>query len=254
MSIALVYVIKLLVLPPASLIISSLGGFLCRKHRLGIWITKISLILLLGLSLPVVVALWGRNWERFPALTTDQVKLFKPQALVVIGGGTQAHAAEYSTSMTVNSRTLLRLRYAAKLARQQGLPILVSGGRVMGLEGLSEADLMAEVLGQEFKTPAEWLETQSRDTAENARFSRKVLQRFAINRVVLVTQAYHMPRAEREFRKAGFEVLAAPTDFIGGHLEFTIFDFLPSASALMNSFLLAHENLGMLWYRIRYAG
>lgn len=206
---------------------------------------------LFALSLPFVVNQWAYNWEQFPPLEPDQIKHFKPQALVVIGGGTE-NATEYLTPMTVNSRTLLRIRYAAKLARQQGLPILVSGGSVVDTEYLSEAVLMADVLEQEFKTPVAWLETQSRNTAENAQFSRHVLQSFAVNKIVLVTQAYHMPRAVSEFRKAGFVVLPAPTAYIGGYSEWTIFDFLPSATALTNSFLLAHENLGMLWYRIRY--
>lgn len=213
---------------------------------------SVSLLLLLLLSLPIVVRQWALIWEGFPALQIEQVQLFNPQTLVVIGGGTVYGAVEYQSPVTINTRTLLRVRYAAKLAGKIGLPILVSGGSVMETEGVSEADLMADVLVNEFKIPVAWRESNSRNTEENARFSHRILQDYAINKILLVTQAYHMPRAVHEFRKAGFEVLPAPTAFIGQDSGLNIFDFLPSPTALMNSYLLAHETLGMLWYRFKY--
>lgn len=250
MSVALVYFIKLLVLPPASLIILAMAGLLIHQRKQGRIVALVSLTVLLMLSLPIVVAQWARHWERFPPLQAGGIKLFKPQAMVVIGGGMVLNADEYPSPRTINHRTLLRIRYAAKLAREEDLPILVSGGNVMHAAGIPEARIMADVLEQEFKTPVAWLETKSRNTAENARLSGSVLGGLGINKIVLVTQAYHMPRAVMEFRKAGFQVLPAPTAFIGGASELTLFDFLPSPTALANSFLLAHEQLGMFWYRI----
>ncbi|OAI16307.1 hypothetical protein A1359_08145 [Methylomonas lenta] len=79
-----------------------------------------------------------------------------------------------------------------------------------------------------------------------------MLQEFAINKIVLVVQAYHRPCTAHEFSKAGFEVLPAPTAFIGQDSGLSIFDLLSSPTALMNSYLLAHETLGMLWYRFKY--
>lgn len=210
------------------------------------------MLLLMMLSLPIVVGWWARNWEYFPPLQAGDITRFQPQALVVIGGGVNK-AVEYDTPRTVNAGTLLRIRYAARLAREFGLPVLASGGCVFGPECIPEAQLIADVLEMEFNTRVAWLEANSRNTAENARFSARELQDYNIKRIVLVSQAYHMPRAVLEFRKAGLEVLPAPTAFISGDIsELTIFDFVPSAAALMDSYLLAHETLGMLWYRLRY--
>lgn len=252
MSISIVYLIKLLLLPPGCLLILALVGLWFRKRRYGLMVTAVCLVLTLILSLPVVINLWANYWERVPPLSRQQVAEFKPQALVVIGGGVDKSAEEYQSPVTVGFRTLIRVRYAAKLAWELGLPILVSGGSVLGRDCASEASLMAEVLENEFKTPVAWLEDQSRNTAENARFSREVLGEYGIDKIVLVTQAYHMPRALTEFRKAGFEVLPAPTAFIGHGAELNVLDWLPSPLALMNSFLLAHEAIGMLWYRVAY--
>lgn len=250
--ITLIYFLKYLILPPASLLILAIIGLLNRKRRYGVFLLSVSLLFLLLLSLPVVVSQWARSWENFSALQTEQVQPFNPQALVVIGGGAVYGAVEYQSPMTINTRTLLRIRYAAKLAREMDLPILVSGGCVLRTETVSEADLMSDVFVNEFKVPVAWRESNSRNTAENAQFSREVLQEYAINKIVLVTQAYHMPRAVHEFRKAGFDVLPAPTAFMGQASELSVFDFLPSPEALMSSYLLTHETLGMLWYRIRY--
>lgn len=252
MLITIGYAIKLLLLPPASLLFLVFIGLIFRKRRFGLPLLTMSLLCLLLLSLPVVVSEWARHWERFLPLQSGDVQKFKPQALVVIGGGIAKNAQEYQAPVTLNTRSLLRVRYAARLAKELGLPILVSGGSIFDSEYASEAQLMAEVLEGEFDTPVAWLEQQSRNTAENARYSRALLKAHDINDIVLVTQAYHMPRAAHEFRKAGFNVLPAPTAFIGYDSEFTWLDLLPSPSALMNSFLLAHESLGMLWYSIRY--
>lgn len=252
MPVTLIAVIKLLVLPPGSLIILALVGLVFQKRRFGLPLSAACVLCLLLLSLPAVVGAWANLWERFPPLPLSQIQAVKPQALVVLGGGAEKAAPEYLAPFMVNTRTLVRLRYAAKLAAELELPVLVSGGRISDESAVSEAQLMARVLEDEFQVPVAWQEPLSRNTAENARFSAALLREHGIHTIVLVTQAYHMPRAVSEFVKAGFKVLPAPTAFIGQDSERSLFDFLPSSAALMNSFLLSHESLGMLWYAIRY--
>lgn len=258
-SVTLTYLFKSLILPPASLLILASIGLVFRRYRFGIPLAVSSLCLLILLSLPIVSCNLARLWERIPPLKADQIRQFKPQALVVVGGGLSKDG-EYGSEFTLNERSLVRLRYAAKLAKEFSLPVLVSGGRVLNSEhkvaSVSEASVMARVLTEEFSIPVAWQEQESRNTEENARFSRAILQKEGIDTIVLVTQAYHMPRTLREFTKAGFNVLPAPTafiaDFFDGPLVFSVFDFLPSPVAWRDSFLLAHESLGMLWYTIRY--
>jgi uncharacterized SAM-binding protein YcdF (DUF218 family) len=125
----------------------------------------------------------------------------------------------------------------------------VSGGKVFPHDTLSEAQMMARVLQNEFHTDFLWQEPASRNTAENARFSRQLLQAHAIDRILLVTQAYHIPRAVWSFHDAGFQVLAAPTGFFSIEPPLTILSFVPSARALEQSFLVLHEYLGLLWYK-----
>ena len=69
------------------------------------------------------------------------------------------------------------------------------------------------VLHDEYALTPKWLDDQSRDTAENAAQMAALMRRDGIRRIALVTDATHIPRASEAFRKAGFDVLPAPTDF-----------------------------------------
>lgn len=239
-------------LSPIILPILAQFGLLYAKNKTGVRIARVSLSLLLLMSLPIFPGLIAKYWESYPPLVANDLSAFSPQAIVVIGGGLQRTAAEFQQKETIKSGTLLRLRYAAKLVRENGLPVLVSGGKTLNGSDISEAELMAEVLENEFGVAVTWLETESYNTEQNARLSRLIAQSESINRILLVTQAYHMPRAAREFRKAGFQVLPAPTAFFRGALGFSWTDLIPSLNALEQVFLLAHEMLGVLWYSMRY--
>ena len=143
------------------------------------------------------------------------------------------------------------LRYAAYVARQTGLPVLVSGGAVSRAQ-IPLALLMADMLGRDYGVKAKWLESRSTNTAENAIFSSEMLKRQGINRVILVTHAWHMERARAAFLANGMSVIAAPTAFYGlGRINLP-FDLLPNLTALRMSGYAIHENVGIVWYRLRY--
>lgn len=244
--------ISCLLLSPMILPLMAAVGLIFQKKVWVLRFVKLCLYLFLILSLPVTENIISGYWESIPPLQLKETQAFLPQAIVVIGGGIEYSAFEYPGAVTVTPGTMLRLRYAAKLAKETRLPVMTSGGVVPENIGISEASVMAEVLQTEFAVPATWQERQSRNTLENARFSRRILQQQGIDRIILVTQAYHMPRAELEFRKAGFQVLAAPTAAIHkSHSGFFGQDFLPSVKALDHAFLMEHEFMGMLWYSLQ---
>ena len=73
-------------------------------------------------------------------------------AIVILGGGTYFHAPEYAGQDTISDATLIRLRYGAKLQRETGKPILVTGGKPLG-NSISEAQQMRIVTGTGFSRP-----------------------------------------------------------------------------------------------------
>ncbi len=254
MDIWLIYVIKTLVLPIASLLLLSFYGcfYVLKNKGKGGGLLITPLLCLFVLSLPVVSISLGLLQQKYSALDYSVVANIKPQAIVVLAGGVSNFSPEFEASMTVNSRTLMRARYTAYLAKKTKLPILVSGGSVFGNNKESEATILAALLQDEFNVPVKWMEMKSRNTAENAIYSKKTLAKFNIQRILLVTHSMHMSRAVEQFKRVGLIVIPAPTSLFPP-LKLNIFSFLPSVSALEMSTMAIHEWLGKTWYRLKYS-
>jgi len=199
-------------------------------------------------SIPAVANWFRRFLEVFPPVRLDNLTA---QAIVVLGADRYIGAPEYAGD-TLHGLGLERLRYAAWLQKRTGLPILVSGGAVLG-ESVPEAVLMRDLLVHELGADVRWLEGDSKSTYENAIFSSEILKTAGIEQALLVTHAWAMPRAYEAFVQTGVQVIAAPTGFLSGS-EFNtgLLSWLPSASALFQIRLALHEITGRLWYRLRY--
>lgn len=233
-------------LPPLSLLVLGVAGFgqLGRRPKLGRSLLALSLLGLWLLSTPFVAGrLIATLQVPYVPIAGDEA-----EAIVVLGGGLYRTAMEYGGGSTLNSRTLERVRYAARLHRRIGKPILVTGGALENLD--SEGKLMRAILEQEFGVPVAWMEDRSANTRENARFSAELLRNAGIRRIYLVSHVWHLPRAIPEFEREGFAVVPAGT----GYQSFDtlrLFDFVPNASALASSYYAFHEWIGLIWYRIR---
>lgn len=235
-----------LLLPPGLLIALLCGGLVLRRSRprLGRGLFAGGLAGLYLLSMPLTAHFLLAYWETLPpaAPAADAA------AIVVLGGGKVHGAPEYGGD-TVRGATLVRLRYAARLHRRTGLPLLVSGGSPEG-SPQSEAELMQRTLQEEFAVPVRWAEGRSATTLDNARLSYRMLAAENIRTIFLVTQAWHMRRARLAFEAAGFRVIPAATAY-STRYRLTVLDFLPDARALRDSALFFHEVIGTVWYRVR---
>jgi len=190
----------------------------------------------------------------FPALTGDQMRALRsgpPTALVILSAGRRVYAPEFGGE-TADELTLERVRYGARLARETHLPILVSGGSTQG-EAVPLAKLMADALRGDYGIIVKWQETRSTNTAENAIYSAEILHGAGINRIVLVTHAWHMKRAYEAFAANGLSVIAAPTAFYGRPARRSWSYYVaPNERAFRNAGYALHEIIGRYWYAIRY--
>ncbi len=239
-------VLSTLLLLPTNLILTCITGLLLRRAypRTGMAISMSSLLLLAILSTKAGALLLVMPMEqRSPPLAVSEVD--GAQAIVILGGGRQANAPEYGGDDSPNYWTLARLRYGAKLQRQTGLPILVSGGTPDGSR-ISEAAIMENSLRDDFATPVRWLEGASDDTKQNASFSAEILRQARIRKIILVTDAVHMHRARLLFAQAGLTVISAPTVFFSRE-RLTLLSFLPSGEGLRRSEYALHEWVGLFW-------
>lgn len=253
MSIAwlLTHAIASLLLPPVSLVLLALAGWRLSKHwrKTGLGLIWLAAVALLAVSTPA-----GSQWLARP-LEARSLPLRDPlqsgaQAIVILGGGRMFDAPEDAGREQPSSATLIRLRHGARLQRQTGLPVLVSGGAPDGA-GESEAAVMARSMKEDFGVGVRWLEPASNNTEENAQHAAQLLGPVRIRRILLVSDAMHMPRAAFAFDAAGFEVVPAPTAFRSRRVA-SIASFIPNARELENSSYAVHEWIGLLWYRIRH--
>ena len=243
-------VIASFLLPPLSLLILFIAGLvlLFIRPASGRIVLTAASILLWIVSTPYF-AEGGMRWLEKGVIPLPD-KHPSADAIVILGGGTYFHAPEYAGRDTVSADTLLRLRYGARLQRETGKPVLVTGGKPLG-NSLSEAEQMQEILEQDFHVAVRWTENESSNTFENANNSFRILQREGIHRIYLVTHAWHMPRAAQAFRRAGFEVVEAPTAF-STRYRTDLLAFLPRAESLQDSNIFIHELIGLLWYRVKW--
>ena len=233
-------------LPPLIFILPILvAALLLRRAPLLGWsLLLASLLLAYGLSIPRTAMWLNAPLERYAPISAAQLQ--QAQAIVVLGGGKKP-APEFERNEP-NADTQTRLRYAAWLARRSHLPLLVTGGSPYG--GEPEGEVMARTLQQDYGLPVRWVEMQSNTTLENARYSAVLLKQAGIQRIVLVSQGWHLRRALPFFVAQGLQVQAAPTGFVrydGAGLAW----YLPTGRAMQECHSALREWLGIFFYAVQ---
>jgi len=250
------YILKQLFLPPGLFLLLLLAAWWLRRRfpRLaaGCLVTGLGGMWLF--SLPVVVEHWAPLLEREPVLQEAQWADLgqRAEVIVVLGGGRDLADPGWGGDQP-SLLALERVRYAARLAKASGLPLLTSGGLHYGVPP-SEAALMADVLTRDYGLAVRWQEGLSRTTWENATHSAELLKQAGITRVVLVTQAWHMSRSRWSFEQAGLQVVSAPMGFLGTPSGRPAGGWLPESKAVWQNGLMLNEAIGLLAYRLFYWG
>ncbi len=201
---------------------------------------------LLALSTPLVSTQLIRLLDDSPVLDLKQAR--EAEAIVILGGGVRRNALEFGGD-TLGRLTLERVRYGARIARQTGLPVLVTGGSVLH-DSETEATLMRDALENEFGIKVRWVEDRSRNTRENAEFSAAILGRDSIRRAVLVVHSFDVPRARAEFAQAGIDTIPAPTGIPSREIQWPG-DYLPGIAGLTTSYYACYELAALAWQSAR---
>jgi uncharacterized SAM-binding protein YcdF (DUF218 family) len=241
-----------LLLPSNFLIALGLIGCLLmatRFRRAGVRLSIGSFVLLglLGFS-PAGALLAHKLESRFPPWDFSRGA---PDGIVVLGGAINPILSRVYGEVMVNEDAG-RVVAIAKLARAYpNARIVYSGGDASLLaDEASETDYVYPLLDY-FGVPRErvMLESKSRNTSENAVFTKELVQPKPGERWLLVTSAQHMPRAVGCFRQAGFAVEAYPANWrTGKRVRFRLSDSF--GSGLNRLDFAAHEWLGLIVYRL----
>jgi uncharacterized SAM-binding protein YcdF (DUF218 family) len=250
---ALSKILGFFALPSNVLITIGLVGLvlLCTRFtRLASWliVTSLVLIALAGLS-PLGNALILPLEQRFPTWNASRGP---PDGIVVLGGAITPDVSAARGSLALNEAAE-RITAAAELARRYPQARIIFSGGSNALifdEGIEALFAVRELEALGVAHDRITAEEQSRNTIENAVFSRLLANPKPGERWLLLTSAYHMPRAMAAFRAAGFAVEAYPVDWrTRGPID-ALRPFSSLGDGLRRTDTAVREWAGLLAYRL----
>ena len=239
-------------LPSNVLMLLALAGValvFTQRRRLGQGLLIVSL-------LSLAIAGWSPlgNWlmttleDRFSAWDESRGA---PYGIIVLGGAISPDVSASRGSAALNESAERMTAVAALARRYPEARIVFTGGSGRLLGGAAEADFVLPLwesfgIGRERVT----LENRSRNTSENARFTREIVQPKEGERWLLVTSAYHMPRSVGVFRREGFAVEAYPVDWRTRGATDALAPFAALSAGLARTDAAVHEWAGLFAYRL----
>ena len=236
--------------PSALLILGALIGAVFSARRGGRWLAIGCVIALLIVGdAPAGALLIAPLENRFPAPPANAPP---PYGVIILGGAIDDDISR-ARGQTTFDEGAERLTEAAILARRypSARNVYTGGGdSLLGRPSSEAEDARRLLVAMGVDAQRITLETRSRNTDENARFTAAIVHPQPDQSWLIVTSAYHMPRAMGLFRKAGFAAIADPVDYrtLGGRADWRPKANLPRGLVLFD--LAVHEWVGLVAYRL----
>lgn len=246
-------VITFLITPSNLLIFLSLAGILLlaatRRRRTGVTLALTGTLglLLAGFGPASEIALLPLE-QRFPAFDAEGPA---PTGIIMLGGAIETGLSEVRDQVVVNDAGERPIYFADLARRFPQARLVFSGGSGFIGGGVSEADIVsrhADVIGVPRSRMI--LENRSRNTRENATFSADLVHPKPGERWLLITSAWHMPRAVGCFRQTGFTVEAVPVDYRTKGWGDVLHVHGFASDGLLQLDLAAKEWIGLVAYRL----
>jgi uncharacterized SAM-binding protein YcdF (DUF218 family) len=188
--------------------------------------------------------------ERFPPWDPSRGA---PTGIICLGGALDTVVSPERGEVALNEAAE-RMTAVAELARRfpdARIAFTGGSGRLVYGGTTTEAELAARLFAS-FGIAREriTLEDKSRDTLENARFTRELVNPKPGERWLLVTSAHHMPRSVGLFRASGFPVEAFPVDYRTRGAVDLLRPFSPLSDGLRRTDTAMREWVGLVVYRL----
>ena len=219
-----------------------------RLRRAGMWLMAASLVLLaIGGWSPLGNILIAPLEQRFPPWDASRGP---PDGIIVLGGAISPEVSAARNEPQLNEAAERVLAFATLARRYPNSRLVYTGGSgALVNNEAKEADHAAALL-ERLGIPSARVEIErrSRNTAENAAFTKALVQPKPGERWLLITSAAHMPRSIGIFRKVGFPVEAYPVDWRtdGDDSDMAPFDSISSGLPRLD--VAAREWVGLIVY------
>jgi uncharacterized SAM-binding protein YcdF (DUF218 family) len=177
----------------------------------------------------LLLNLFAKQWD-FPPVALNSSQHYS--CAIILGGFSGSDADENGYFNTSADRFIqgLKLLNSKKVSR-----LLISSGNGNLIPGAfrEAAWVKTQLLEMGVPDSVILIENNSKNTFENARFSKMVLQQSHLPPpYLLVTSAFHMRRAQMIFKNAGIPVIPYPCNYLAGRGNISILDLLPDTNAL----------------------
>lgn len=245
----MIFVHKLLpaiVSPVALVLLLMLVSLVARRF----WPLFLALILLVVAANPLV-ARYGLQYLEKDAVLRQIESVENSDAVVVLSGMVSPILGDAGHTQYEFNDAVDRFEAGIRLKQELKAPKLVfTRGKLPWSTGQPEGEVLAKLALQRGISPKDILITREvQNTSDEAIAVAELLG--TEQRVILVTSAFHMPRAAPLFVQQGLKVDPFPVDFRSPSVKFTVLDLVPQAEALFDSSHVVRELLGRLYYRIR---
>ncbi|OKS85783.1 hypothetical protein RG47T_1229 [Mucilaginibacter polytrichastri] len=198
--------------------------------------------------MPFLLDKYAQLWDYPPAKLNKEATY---SCVIVLGGFSSEKADSTGMFNGASDRFIQGLKLHA--TGQASHILITSGNGALDPDGFSEGDWVQTQLKQ-FNLPdsSVLIENKSRNTIENAVFTKKLLlARHLAPPYLLVTSAFHMRRSQLIFKKAGLETVPYTCNYIAGFGKFTVYSFWPSTETFNNWGAYNKELIGYVvaWLR-----
>jgi uncharacterized SAM-binding protein YcdF (DUF218 family) len=219
------------------------------RRRSGAGTAAVALVALAAAALsPLGNMLLTPLEQRFPDTGFPSQHL---DGIIVLGGSYDTVTHGYLSTIYLEEDTEPMAIMPDLARRYPEARIIFSGGTEASTPGPGEAQIVKQYFISFGIAPERILvEDKSQTTEQNARFTADLIHPTPNARFLLVTSAYHMPRAMGAFRRAGFNVIAFP---VGSrtHGWSELWRLAPTATDNMRRLdIAAHEWVGLIDYRL----
>ena len=211
----------------------------------------IGITILIFSSLPIVsnkfITYLEKDYQPIEITEIENV-----DAIVVLGGMIKTVGAKENLKYEF-TESVDRFFAGLDLFNNNKAPIFIlTRGKMPWSIGIAEGEYLKK-LAIKYGIPEEKiiLTEEVQNTDEEAKAVKKILANENV-RIILVTSAFHMPRAEKVFKTTNINVTPFPVDFQNSKSKTTIIDFIPSAASLFNTSHFVREMMGRLYYNLKY--
>ena len=240
-------IVALIASPLSLIIFLIILGIIFKSKK----ISLLGVIILIFCSLPIISKKLISYLEK-DYILQDASNIDKADAIVVLSGMLKTikfnNKLEYEFNEKVD-----RILSGIDLFKNDKAPLLIlTRGEFPWSVGIPEGEYLKN-FAMKFGIPEEsiFLTDSVQNTHQEAKSVKKLLNSNEA-KIILVTSAFHMPRAKKVFEVYNIKVIPFAVDFINTHSKLTVIDFIPSASSFHVTSVFVREMIGRLYYSLKY--